>query len=58
MVQPKKLISVAGNKHASAQDRYHKNKMLTHKKICRWVPQDRVIEFVKEFERMKKKWTP
>lgn len=42
--------------HANAQEKYHAAKSLTHTKVCRWVPNDRVTDYIKSFERMKKKW--
>lgn len=49
----------AGEKaqHASTQKRYHLKKMLTHKKICIWVPKVAAEDFWRSYERMKRRWS-
>jgi hypothetical protein len=42
--------------HAEAQDRYQRRKAETHKKICLWVPKNKLDAFVKSIASMKKKW--
>jgi len=44
-------------RHAANQEKYHRKKMETHKKICIWVPKSSVSPFLKSVERMQKKWS-
>jgi hypothetical protein len=46
----------ASNTHALAQEKYHKKKVATHTKICRWVPTEHVKAFNESIDRLKKKW--
>jgi hypothetical protein len=56
VAQPEKSPVEMSNKHASAQEKYHKKKAATHTKVCRWVPNEHVKAFNKSVERMKSKW--
>ena len=42
--------------HAAAQHIYVKNKTKTHKRMCLWVPRNRIEEFEKTKARLLKKW--
>jgi hypothetical protein len=52
----KKNPTIPRSKHAVVQERYHRKKMETHRKMQFWIPKEYVAAFLKSFERMTKKW--
>ena len=42
--------------HAAAQKRYSQRKQKSHKRICVYIPKDKVDEFKSSFKRLEKRW--
>lgn len=48
--------ALARSQHAVNQERYFKKKLLTHRHVAVWVPNNRIDEFRASIKRMKRKW--
>jgi hypothetical protein len=42
--------------HAAAQHIYVKTKAKTHKRMCVWVPREKIDDFMRAKARMQKRW--